>query len=63
LVLVADLPLTKCDEHIETVSISQSKKLSVNISSTGSVSKFINEYARRDTKYSHLSLHDYFTVF
>jgi hypothetical protein len=62
-VLVADLPLTKCDEHIETVSISRSKKLSVNVSSTGSISKFINEYARRDTKYSHLSLHDYFTVF
>jgi hypothetical protein len=62
-VLVADLPLTKCDEHIETVSISRSKKLSVNVLSTGSISKFINEYARRDTKYSHLSLHDYFTVF
>lgn len=62
-VLLADLPLTTCSEYIETISISQSKRLSINSSTSSSVSKFISEYAKRAPQYKHLSLHEYYFVF
>jgi hypothetical protein len=61
-VILADLPLVKSSENIETVSISLSKKLSVNIASSSSTRKFISIYARRESQYLSLSLHDYFFV-
>lgn len=64
-VLLVDLPLTKCSEHIDTVSISQSKKLSITLSTsspTTSTSKFISQYAKRDPQYHNLSLHQYYLL-
>lgn len=62
-VMLADLPLTKCSEFIETVSISQSKKLSINAASTASTSKFISVYAQRPQSYHHMSLHEYYSFY
>lgn len=60
-VLLAELPLTLCSEFTETVSISNSKRLSIDGANDNS--KFITKYAKRAERHHHLSLHQYFFVY
>lgn len=61
-VLLADLPLTKCSEFIEVVSISRNKQISKKTTDTPNGSKFLAEYAKRDLQYIPLSLHEYYPI-
>lgn len=61
-VMLADLPLTICSEYIETVSISNNKKLSLKKVNGSSRKKLIDAYAQREPKYLPLSLHQFFFV-
>jgi hypothetical protein len=62
-VFLADLPLTRCSEFIETVSISKSTRLNTDKSQSSTSKKFLDHYATRGPQHQHLSLHEYFFVF
>jgi hypothetical protein len=62
-VFLADLPLTRCSEFIETVSISKSTCLNTDKSQSSTSKKFLDHYASRAPQHHHLSLHEYFFVF
>lgn len=63
-VLIADLQLTLCSEHIETVSISKSKRITIETPSlSATTKKLIDTYAKRGTQYEELSLHEFFFVY
>jgi hypothetical protein len=61
-VMLADLPLSHCSECIETVSISNNRKITVEKDSSKGTKKLIKAYADRDKRFHHLSLHEYFFV-
>jgi len=59
MVLLADLPLTLCTEGFESVSLSNSKQISLD----GEVrqhKKLISQYAERTSSFEGLSLYEYF---
>lgn len=58
-VMCAELPFTLCSETIETVSISNSKRLR-QAGDDGDDKTFIDEYKRRPNQHLHMSLHEYF---
>lgn len=61
-VLIGNLPFTLSSEHMETISISRSTRITIDTKNTNS-SKFIDIYAKREPKHQHLSLHQYFPIY
>lgn len=59
-VLLGDMPLTLCSEFIETVSISSSVKLKVDVGEKGVDKRFHVTYQKRDRSLGHLSMHEFF---
>ena len=63
MVLLADLPLTSCSEGFETVSLTNSKRLSLHNDKSNKQKedkKFVTMYANRANRFQSLSLHEYF---
>lgn len=58
-VMCAELPFTLCSETIETVSISNSKRLR-QAGDDGDNKTFVEEYTRRPNQHMYMSLHEYF---
>ena len=59
-VLLADLDLFTCTETIESVSISNAKRITVDKDASSDTKTFIKQYAARPSSYEQMSLHDYF---
>ena len=57
-VLLTNLDLSTCSEYIETISISNSRKLTLNTLPTPT--NFLQRYKHRPTNYEQLSLHAYY---
>lgn len=60
--LLANGDLTVCSDTIETVSISDSSKVSLN-SGGKACTQFLSMYARRPVQYEDLSLHQFYPVY
>lgn len=60
MVLLADLDLVYCTEIIQSVSISNSKQVSVTDENKSSKKTFLQEYRDRDVSHENLSFHRYF---
>ena len=59
-VLLANLDLTTCSEYIETISIANSRKLTLTSSPTQK--NFLQQYQHRPLAYESLSLHAYYQL-
>ena len=63
-VLLSNLPLTSCSEHVSTISISNCTRLRSQGSNNDEEENmtFIKKYQRRPTQYEHKSLDEYFHI-